>query len=148
MRIWIAPLSRGFWIEVESTDTIWTAKRKIMDREGYEPEKIKLFYHGLILPDNYTFQDIGIENESRVQLVRCHEKLYKIHINFVSGHQMTLSIPSTVSTNYIKCIVWRLENIPGNQQCLFYENQKLLDKKLSEYSIKDGSIIKLCAVPY
>ena len=62
------PSGKEINLEVEPSDTIEIIKQKIEDKEGIEPEFIRLIHHGVQLEDKRTINEYRIERGNTIIL--------------------------------------------------------------------------------
>lgn len=70
MQIFVKTLTaETFALEVEPSDTIEEVKSKILEVEGYDPNKQRLIFGGKVLVDWYTLSYYKIEKEWTIHLI-------------------------------------------------------------------------------
>lgn len=73
MQIFIQTITgKTITLEVESSDTIYTLKQKIHNKEGIPIDCIRLIYAGKILEEERTLSDYNIRKETKITaILRC-----------------------------------------------------------------------------
>jgi hypothetical protein len=65
MQIFVKTLTgKTITIEVEADDTLYQAKCRLQDKEGFAPDQYRFFYGAKPLEDNRTFADYSIPAET------------------------------------------------------------------------------------
>ena len=124
---------------VDPNDTIEMVKTKIKDKTGMPPEQQILLLTDKKLEDNRTLDYYNIKNGSVIQLVT-PDKLSCFPI-FVCTSKVSfpLEVKASDTIESIKVKIKEMEEIPLDQQHLFFKSKLLEDgQNLSYYGIQSG----------
>eukprot|EP00833_Pecoramyces_ruminatium_P001383 jgi/Orpsp1_1/1175415/evm.model.c7180000053745.1 len=128
-------------LEVCSTDTISKIKSMIKEKKDFSEESQILKFSDIILEDNYTLTNYGIQNNSFINISLKIKILVKTHKN----EDLTFEIEFTEPIIKLKKLIQEKTGISIEQQILIYNSQELDDNSstLKSYDVKNGSTINL-----
>ena len=73
----------------------------------------------------------------------------KIFVKMLNGKKLALIVNPSDTIGVVKQKLQAYYEIPLNQQCLIFDEKQLIDKcSLSDYGIKEGSVISLQFINY
>lgn len=124
-------------LDVEQNDSIYSVKHKIQNKIDIPPNRQKLMFTNKILRDG-TLLDHNIQEYFTIHLIK--KLLGSIQI-FVDTK--TLEVEPDDSIDNLKDYIEHKIGMPANMQLLIYSGKILRDGILSDYGIKQNSIIRL-----
>jgi ubiquitin C len=132
-------------IDIRPSDTIFNIKEKIYEKGGIPPNEQDLFFNRIQLEDAKTLSDYNIHNLSTVNLVILPFKIdNKIFVKTLDGKRITLDIQTKDTITNIKEKIQDKEGISPSEQKLYYIGRQLVDDRgLSDYYIKNRSILHI-----
>ena len=132
-------------IQANSTDKILTVKEKIQKKQdNLLPSHQRLIYGGKQLEDDKTLMDYNIQSEATLHLVVRLKGGQTIYVKTLMGNVFTFEFDENQTLAEVKKKIEETENIPVNEQRLFFNNKQLADNKtLKEYKIEEEDTIQL-----
>jgi ubiquitin len=132
-------------IQANSTDKILTVKEKIQKKQdNLLPSHQRLLYGGKQLEDDKTLMDYNILSEATLHLVVRLKGGQTIYVKTLIGDVFTFEFDENQTIAEVKQKIEETENIPVNEQRLFFNNKQLADNKtLKEYKIEEEDTIQL-----
>ena len=133
---------KTLFIDANSSDTIENIKEKIKDKEGILPKEYKLSFLGKKLEDDKTLDFYKILNQTTLDLVP--NGIFQIFIENINGQKFNIDVEFFDTIKNIKEKIEDKEQIPVEQQILFFEGKILEDNQtIFYYNIQKESIILL-----
>lgn len=132
-------------IQANLTDKILTIKEKIQKKQdNLLPSHQRLIFGGKQLEDDKTLMDYNIQNEATLHLVVRLKGGQTIYVKTLIGDVFTFEFDENQTIAEVKQKIEETENIPVNEQRLFFNNKQLADNKtLKEYKIEEEDTIQL-----
>ena len=132
-------------IQANSSDKIITIKEKIQKKQdNLLPSHQRLIYGGKQLEDDKTLMDYNIQSEATLHLVVRLKGGQTIYVKTLMGNVFTFEFDENQTLAEVKKKIEETENIPVNEQRLFFNNKQLADNKtLKEYKIEEEDTIQL-----
>jgi hypothetical protein len=128
-----------------ANDTIQAVKDMICTVRKIKQEKQELTYNDIVLENEKTLGDYGIDSNRLVVLRVLQTDPINVHIKSLTGKTFSVSIHLTDTIKVLKSKIEEQEGIQTSSQLLTFENDRLTneDELLSKYKIVDGSVILL-----
>jgi len=131
-------------IEVGPSSTVKDLKDKIKEQKNIPNMNQRLIYNGNHLEDEKYLTDYNIKNESLIFLITYISNGMNVQVKCPSGKTLSFNIQSSDTVKDFKDKIEEKENIPSDHQSLIFNGNKLEnERKISDYNIKDKSILHL-----
>ena len=143
MQIFIRMLTKKIIaLKVEASDTIVNVKAKLQDKEGIPPDQQILLYTlepSMVMKDDHTLSDYGIENESMVYLN--FKPIMQIFVKTQTAVVFTLEVNPMDTIGNVKAMIQEKEGCPPDMQILVIAGKEPTlelqnDCTLSNYNIQ------------
>ena len=96
------------------------------------------------MEDDKTLMDYNIQSEATLHLVVRLKGGQTIYVKTLMGNVFTFEFDENQTLAEVKKKIEETENIPVNEQRLFFNNKQLADNKtLKEYKIEEEDTIQL-----
>ena len=129
------------FLVVSPSELVEDVKHHIQVRKGIPQEQQGLVCGPYVLDDGQDLSDYGIKEHDTIQLVRT--LLYmKINVETAGDKTITLQVQPCYSIENLKTLIYSMEGIPPEQQCLVFAGKTLEDvHTLSDYNIRNDSTL-------
>ncbi|KAH7832644.1 putative polyubiquitin [Monocercomonoides exilis] len=145
MKIFVGMLSgKILTLNVENTDTVASAKKKVEDEEGIPPERQILVFSGEQLEDRKTLRECGVCEECTLYVVIRKKFGMPILVKTTTGKTFTLNVERTDTIEAVKRKIQDKEGIRAEQQILVFSGARLEEgKTLRDYGVEKEDIVRL-----
>ena len=134
-------------LDTEPSDLIKQIKILIKGKKKIDIEKQRLIFKGIPLKNECTLADYYIIHQSIIYLlIKDDDELLSIYINILGRKKFLINAIASEKIQKLKKDIQEKENIPIQEQNLFFCNQQLRDDySLNHYNIESEDII-LCII--
>lgn len=145
MQIFIETLiGKVITLDVDSSDTIATIKKKIRNASNIAVDTQELVYAGTKLKDKNTLADYNVKSGSTIDLVLRLRGGMQIFVKTLSGKTITLEVDPFETVSSVKDkIEFREGILPGLQRLVYAGKELQNDKTLFDYDIDKDSTLFL-----
>ncbi|CAD8186805.1 unnamed protein product [Paramecium pentaurelia] len=128
----------------EQSDNIRLVKLKIQEQEGIPFNQQRIIFQESELDDNKTLSQIGITNNTILQLLLRLKGGGQVFIKTLAGKTITVSAEYNQTIKELKKTIYERCGIPPQQQRLIFGGKILDDqKKVEDYNIQKESTIHM-----
>ncbi|XP_078345173.1 uncharacterized protein LOC144630677 [Oculina patagonica] len=131
-------------LTVKPDTSIRNVKEKIQDKEGISTDQQHLIFEYRELKNERRLRDCNIEEHSVLYLTL--DELYEmmqIYVIMPTGKATILDVLSSDDVEKVKKKICSEEGIPPNEQRLTFNGKELKSGSLTDYNIKNESILRL-----
>jgi ubiquitin len=147
-------LGRELALEVRPTDRTADVKRTIAQRTGIPVEAQGLIFVDILLVDESTCKECGIQNACVLLLTVRPVELpeqdrplcgqHCIQVKTLLGKLLTIDVELSDRIEDVKESSWEHEGIPPDQQRLVYAGEQMEDgRTLADYRVTFGAVLHL-----
>ncbi|KAI1695581.1 ubiquitin family domain-containing protein [Ditylenchus destructor] len=132
-------------LDMNPTSTIAEMKAKILEQENIPMKEQCLIFDDFELKNDKTLKSYGVKNRSTIRLVRLTSTKIIVFVD-IDGtmRKFKLNLDASDTVVQVKAKIQTREDIPPDQQALYFQDAKLEnDKTLESYGIKTLSTLRL-----
>ena len=150
MQIFVRTLSgKTITLDVDGSDTVESAKHKIVAKDGLPVYRQSLVYNGREMRDEQLLQDYNIIQYSTLNVYLCLSSTEEIRLRVrkPSGEVVSVTAGKEERVEVVKAVLEAELGIPLEQQQLSFQGQQLENQALLRgCGIQDGSEVELLVV--
>ncbi|CAM0871059.1 unnamed protein product [Alopecurus aequalis] len=137
------PDGKTITLEVLDSDTIYSVKSKIQDKEGIPAGQQRLVFGDKLLVGSWTLEDYEIWKDSTLTLNLVPQGMH-IFVKSLTGRTMTLEVEGGDTVYSVKAKVFNETGSVPVETCLIFAVKQLKeDHTLANYNIRKDSVIHL-----
>jgi ubiquitin C len=123
-------------LSVHSSSTILAVKCKLMEKEGYHYEQVRLNYSGKELEDMRTLADYNIQRDSTLHLLPRLLGGYQVQVRTLPSGMGVLNVEYGTTVKEFKAMIEVVMGIPVFEQRLIFACKSLEDERtLGDYNM-------------
>ena len=107
--VFVVKTGKTIVVEVKASDSIFTVKAKLHEKEGLPPADQQLFFAGKQLEDCRLLGDLDIKGDARLSLEIC---TWQIFVKTLTGKTIALDVTPDDSIDNVKAKIQNEEGIP------------------------------------
>ena len=150
MQIFVQTLSgKAITLEVSSSDTVESTKRKIQAKDGLPAYRQSLAYGGREMENGKSLGDYCVQRASTLHMYLCLSIAaeMKVHVYLPSGKRVYIQVGRQDTVKAVKTALQARLGVPLEQQRLYIHKQQLENGiSLSQYGIDERDELSLIVV--